>query len=119
MNQHRRIFLSLLLTLAMSARGQTPPIGIYYWEDSVDGVKLVGEYIFDRDEKVYLTIRGIEPLFKYSGRWELREQNVVIHAADGGEQTYMWVDGDLVLIANTTGMPKEKVVLKPRTRGQP
>lgn len=94
---------------------QRQPFGVYEWEAAGE-IKMRGVYFFEADG-VYRFVVHTEPPFAHAGRWEIRQGDVVVHAGDGSEQTYRWQGSDLVLVANTTGMPSEPVVLKRRVRG--
>lgn len=98
---------------------QRQPVGTFDWEARDGDVKVGGEYLFAPGGRYRMTVAGIKPPVTYVGRWEMRQDTVVVYAQDGGEQTYRWEGGDLVLVGNTTGLPAGKIVLRHRARSAP
>jgi hypothetical protein len=120
----RRALLSLSLavvagTFACPALAQRQPAGIFDWEARAGNAKVRGQYVFEASGRFRMSVLGVEPPPTYSGRWEMRQGNVILHTQDGSVQTYRWDNADLVLVANTAGMPTEPVVLKHRTGSPP
>lgn len=106
-------------TFASASLAQRLPVGSFDWEARDGDLKVAGEYLFEPGGRYRMTVAAIKPPVTYVGRWEMREDTVVLYAQDGGEQTYRWENGDLVLVGSTTGLPAGKIVLKHRTRPSP
>jgi hypothetical protein len=102
-------------TFAGAALAQRQPVGRFEWEARDGDLKVGGEYLFEPGGRYRMTVAGIKPPVTYVGRWEMRQDTVVVYAQDGGEQTYRWEGGDLVLVGNTTGLPAGRIVLRHRT----
>lgn len=123
MNRCRRVLLSLSLALvaaafACPALAQRQPAGTFDRVARTGDVTIKTQYVFEAGGQFRLTVLGVDRSPTYSGRWQMRQGNVILHTQDGGEQTFRWENADLVLIANTTGMPAEPVVLKRRAGDQ-
>jgi len=107
--------VALLLEIAAGPTwAQRQPDGAFDWEMHSGKATLKGEYVFEPGGTFRMRVLSIDPPAAYSGRWEMRQGNIVLHSQDGGEQTFRWDNNTLLLIANTNGMPAEPIVLKPR-----
>lgn len=109
----RSLFAAVVaLGISQDVLAQRLPVGVFDWE-ALGEIKMRGTYIFEADGTYRFRVHS-DPPFGYAGRWEMRQADVVMHAQDGSEQTYRWQGNELVLVANSTGMPDERVALKLR-----
>ncbi len=106
------VALVIALSVSHSALAQRLPVGVFDWE-ALGEMKMRGTYIFEADGTYRFRVHS-DPPFSHQGRWEMRQNDVVMHAQDGSEQTYRWQGNELVLVANSTGMPDERVALRLR-----
>lgn len=109
---HGLLALVVVLGAAQEVLAQRLPVGVFEWE-ALGEMKMRGTYVFEADGSYRFRVHS-DPPWGHAGRWEMRGADVVMHAQDGSEQTYRWQGNELVLVANSTGMPDERVALRLR-----